>query len=106
MEIKDTKTVSIEEVIKVLEEGKESELTYEQQLALQHAKKFSVSMAKSEKLKKALEALDLLSEKSIIKILEVNPKNAMTLRQILANERKTYTDEEVNKILSIAKEKG
>ena len=107
MEIKETKTVSIEDVIQVLEDGKgEAELTYEQQLALQHAKKFSVTKAKGEKIRKALEALDLLSEKSIIKILEVMPKNIMTLRQILSGERKTFTDEEVNKVLALTKEKG
>lgn len=107
MEIKETKTVSIEEVVKVLEEGKgANDLTYEQQLALQHAKKFGVPKAKSEKIGKALKELGILDDKSIIKILEIMPKNVMTLRQILMQERKTFTDEEVNKILALTKEKG
>ena len=54
---------------------------------------------------KALEELGNISERSIIKIIEIMPKNHMTLRQILASERKSYTDEEVNKILALTKEK-
>lgn len=107
MEIKETKMVSIEEVIQVLEDSKGSaDLTYEQQLALQHAKKFAVTKAKSEKIGKSLKELGILEEKSIIKILEIMPKNAMTLRQILMQERRTFSDEEVNKILAFTKEKG
>lgn len=105
MEVKDTKIVSIDEVIEILESNKESDPTYEQQLALQHAKKFSTTKAKGEKLKKELEGMGLLSEKSVVKVLEVMPKNQMTLRQILAQERKTFSDEEVNKILELTKDK-
>jgi DNA-directed RNA polymerase subunit F len=105
MEVKETKIISIDEVIDVLEGKKNAEHTYEQQLALQHAKKFAESKSKSEKLKKELEGTGLLSERSIAKIIEVKPKNQMTLRQILANERKTFSDEEVAKILALTKEK-
>ncbi len=105
MEVKETKMVSIDEVIQVLEEGKAADLTYEQQLALQHAKKFSATKAKSDKVKKELESTGLLTDRSVIKILEIMPKNNMTLRQILAQERKTFSDEEVTKLLEITKEK-
>ncbi len=104
MEVKETKIASINEVIQILEGGK-SDLTYEQQLALQHAKKFAASKARSEKMRKELDSTKLLSEKSVIKILEVNPKNQMTLRQILVPERKTFSDEDIERILSITKEK-
>lgn len=106
MEVKETKVASIDEVVDVLDEGKGAELTYEQQLALQHAKKFGTTKSKSEKIKKELEATGLLSDRSVIKIIEIMPKNQMTLRQILASERKTFSDEDVNKILAITKEKG
>ena len=107
MEIKETKLVSIDEVIKILEESKGStDLTYEQQLALQHAKKSGVPKAKSEKIAKTLKEMGILEERSIIKILEIMPKNVMTLRQILMQERRAYTDEEINKILALTKEKG
>jgi DNA-directed RNA polymerase subunit F len=105
MEVKETKIVSIDEVIRVLEENK-GELTYEQQLALQHAKKLGATKAKSDKIKKELESTGLLSEKSVVKMLEIMPKNQMTLRQILAQERKTFSDEDVTKLLAITKEKG
>lgn len=105
MEVKETRIVSIDEVIEVLESNK-SELTYEQQLALQHAKKFGATKSKTDKVKKELEGTGLLSDKGIIKVLEIMPKNQMTLRQILASERKTFSDEDVNKLLAITKEKG
>jgi DNA-directed RNA polymerase subunit F len=104
MEVKGTKVASIEDVINVLGEDK-ADPTYEQQLAMQHAKKFAITKAKSEKLKKELEGTGLLNERSVIKIIEIMPKNQMTLRQILAQEKKTFSDEDVNKILAMAKGK-
>jgi DNA-directed RNA polymerase subunit F len=105
MDVKDTKIVSIEDVIEILESKEGTDPTYEQQLALQHAKKLSVTKSKADKIKKELEGTGVLSERSIIKILEIMPKNQMTLRQILAQDRKTYSDEEVGKIFEITKEK-
>jgi DNA-directed RNA polymerase subunit F len=104
MEIKETKIASVDDVISILEHDK-SELTYEQQLAFQHAQKFAVTDARAKKIRKALEEFGNLSERSIIKIIEIMPKNNMTLRQILASERKSFPDEEVNKILALTKEK-
>ncbi len=105
MEVKETKAVSIEDVINVLEKDK-TELTYEQQLALQHAKKFAAGKAKNEKMRKELEGMGILTERSIIKMLEVMPKNLMTLKQILVHERRSFTDEELSKLLAVTKEKG
>ncbi|MGI0100341.1 MAG: hypothetical protein ACREBH_01285 [Candidatus Micrarchaeaceae archaeon] len=106
MEVKESKVASIDDVISVLEEDRGTSLTYEQQLALQHAKKFSSSKQKSDKVKKELEVMGILSEKSIIKIIEIMPKNQMTLRQILAQDKKTYSDEDVNKVLAVTKDRG
>ncbi len=106
MDVKETKIVSIDDVIQVLEDNKSGELTYEQQLALQHAKKFGTPKAKNDKLKKELEATGIINEKSVVKILEIMPKNQMTLRQILAAERKTFSDEDVNKLLAMTKDKA
>ncbi len=101
------RVISIHDVVDILEQRKAlRELTYEQQIALEHAKKFFVGKEKSEKVRKALEVLGNLNERSVIKILEVMPKNPMTLKQILAQEGKSFTDEDVNKILAITKEKG
>jgi DNA-directed RNA polymerase subunit F len=101
------KAVPVDEVIDILEERKKSgELTYEQQIALEHSKKFVQGKAHVEKARKAIEALNMLSPKGILKVLEIMPKNAMLLRQILAQEKKAFTDDDVNKILAITKEKS
>jgi DNA-directed RNA polymerase subunit F len=105
MEVKETKTASTVEVLEILGKGK-AEHTYEQQLAYDHAKKSALSDAKVKKMRKALDDLEILSDSSKITIIDVMPKNQMTLRQILAHERKSFSDEEINKILAIVKEKS
>jgi DNA-directed RNA polymerase subunit F len=105
-EVKESKAVSINEVVEILESRKKSsELTYEQQIALEHAKKFVQSTARAEKLNKALDALGILSLKGILKVIEIMPKNAMLLKQILVQEKKTFTEEDISKILAIIREK-
>ncbi|MCL5430402.1 MAG: RNA polymerase Rpb4 family protein [Candidatus Marsarchaeota archaeon] len=97
--------VSIHEVKKVLEERKkQKELTYEQQLAYDHAKKFSsLDKSSEDKIIKALAALDVKG-KPAIKIVDVLPKNLMTLKQILAHENRNFSDAELEKIMAIIKE--
>jgi DNA-directed RNA polymerase subunit F len=65
----------------------------------------SVPKEKAKRIRKALEEFGNVSERSMVKIIEIMPKNNMTLRQILASERKSFSDEEVNKILALTKEK-
>jgi DNA-directed RNA polymerase subunit F len=103
-EVKDSKAVSILEVEQILEKNSGATPTYEQQIALEHAKKVA-SPKGNEKAKKALEELKTMTEPTVIKILEVMPRSAMTLKQILAREKKTYTEEEIAKILEITKGK-
>ena len=106
-ESKEGKVVPINTVIEILEERKkDGDLTYEQQIALEHSQKFAQTKAHTEKAKKALEALDMLNTKSIFKILEIQPRNAMLLKQILMQEKKTFSDEDIQKILAITREKG
>ncbi len=38
-------------------------------------------------------------------IINIMPKGEMLLKQILANERRTFTDEEVKRVLSIVNQK-
>ena len=82
---------SLNEVLEILEERKKGkELTYEQQLAYDHVKKFaSGAKAKEEKLKKALKEAGI-GDKAVIKVLDIMPKNIMTLKQILAHENRTF----------------
>lgn len=97
--------VSLGEVKRILEDKKkDKELTYEQQLAYDHAKKFSgLEKGKEEKLRKALVELGA-SDKTAVRIMDVLPKSALTLRQILAHENKTFSDEDIGKMLAAVKE--
>ena len=103
-ESKQTKLADIYEVADILEKRKkERDLTYEQQLALEHATKLVKSGEQAKKAKAALEKLGLLNEKSVVKLLEIMPKNAMLLKQVLAQEGKVFSEEEIAKILAITK---
>ena len=104
-EVKGEEQVSLSKVKEILEERKKGkELTYEQQLAYEHAKKFStIEGAKEQKLVKALLAAGI-SEAAAMKVTDIMPKNVFTLRQMLMKENRTFTDEEVNKILALIKE--
>src|ERR1035441_5535210 len=103
-EIADSKPVSISEVVKILEENSGATPTYEQQVALEHAKK--VTEGKNpERIRKALEGLNLMTEASVIKVLEIMPKKAMTIRHVLAREKRTYSDEDIGKVLELTKSK-
>ena len=98
--------VSLNQVLEILEgRKKEKELTYEQQIALEHATKFATAKAGEQKARKGLEELGLLSNRTVLSILSIMPKNEMLLKQILANEKKTFSDDEVKKILSITNQK-
>jgi DNA-directed RNA polymerase subunit F len=96
---------SLNEVLEILEQRKKDrELTYEQQLAYEHVKKFaSGGKAKEEKLKKALKEAGL-GDRAVMKVLDIMPKNIMTLKQILAHENRTFDDAELAKILASIKE--
>jgi DNA-directed RNA polymerase subunit F len=97
---------SLSEVLEILEKRKkEKDLTYEQQVAYDHASKFAGSKSTEQKLKKGLEELGYLSPNAIVTILNLMPKSEMLLRQILASEKKTFADEDVKKILSIVNQK-
>ncbi len=96
---------SLNEVLEILEQRKkDKELTYEQQLAYEHVKKFATgTKANTEKLKKSLKEAGL-SDKAVLKVLDIMPKNIMTLKQILAHENRTFEDAELVKILASVKE--
>lgn len=104
-EVSDTKPVSIYDVVDILGKGKEGELTYEQQTALEHAKRLTGSKA-HEKTRKSLEGMGILAEMSVLKLIEIMPKNMMTLKQVLIKEKRTFSAEELQKILDILKGKA
>ena len=105
-ESKQTGQVSLNEALGILEaRKKERELTYEQQIAMEHAEKFAAAKGSEQKARKALEELGMLSQHTILIILNTMPKTEMLLKQILSGEKKAFTDAEIKKIISIVNPK-
>ncbi|MEM3499614.1 MAG: hypothetical protein QXI17_03045, partial [Candidatus Bilamarchaeaceae archaeon] len=76
---------------------------YEQAMALEHADKISKLTPK-----KAQELVDTLLEKNkkllretAIKIIDVQPKKASTLKAILLKDKIELNDDEINEILKL-----
>ncbi len=108
-EVIDSKPTSVKEAFDIIKQReKDQELIYEQQIAKEHAEELALDKAKFEKLKKALEELELLDPVTIIKLLDMEPKHASTVRQIISREKRAFTDEEVAKVSAVfgLKEKG
>jgi DNA-directed RNA polymerase subunit F len=97
------KYVSLAEVKNLLEkEEKNRELTYEQKLALEHAKHFAkLGVAKVKKMVDELLKLERISEPFAYKIIDILPAHPEEVRAIFAKERFTLEESEVKKILKI-----
>jgi DNA-directed RNA polymerase subunit F len=97
----DTDPITIAEVKRMLEELSEHhELTYEQNLALDHVTKFS--KIDEESAKKLVEELaETLKKTQAIKIADIMPEDMADLRLIFAKERGTYKQEDLEEILEI-----
>ena len=97
----DTDPITIAEVKKMLEDLSEHyELTYEQNLALDHVTKFS--KIDEESAKKLVEEIEENFKKTqAIKIADIMPEDMADLRLLFAKERGTYKKEDLEKILEI-----
>lgn len=97
----DTDPITIAEVKTMLEElSKHYELTYEQNLALDHVIKFSKT--DEESAKKIVEELSENFKKTqAIKVADIMPEDMADLRLLFAKERGTYKKEDLEKILEI-----
>ncbi len=95
--------VSLAEVKNLLEkEEKKRELTYEQKLALEHAKHFAkLGLTKSKKMADELVTIDRITEPFAYKIVDILPMHPDEVRAIFAKERFTLEDDEIKKILKI-----
>ena len=101
----ETEPISVAEVKKVLEEfSEENELSYEQNLTLDHVRKFSkISYEASEKLIEEL--LEPLGQKKYaIKVAYMMPEDLADLRLLFAKERIPYEKEKMETILETCKE--
>jgi DNA-directed RNA polymerase subunit F len=97
----DTDPITISEVKNML--GKISEhyeLTYEQNLSLDHVTKFS--KLDEEEAKKLVEELsELIKKTQAIKVTDIMPEDLADLRLIFAKERGSFKQEDMEKILEI-----
>jgi DNA-directed RNA polymerase subunit F len=99
----ETRYVSLAEVKNLLEkEGKKRELTYEQKLALEHAKHFSkIGVTKAKMMVEELCKLERITEPFANKIVDILPMHPEEVRAIFAKERFTLEEDEIKKILKI-----
>ncbi len=97
----DTDPITLAEVKTMLEElSEQHELTYEQNLALDHVIKFQ--KVDEESAKKIVEELSETFKKTqAIKITDIMPEDMADLRLLFAKERGTYKTEDLEKILEI-----
>lgn len=91
------------EVKNLLEkEEKKRELTYEQKLALEHAKHFAkIGVTKAKKMADELMKIERITEPFAYKIVDILPMHTDEVRAIFLKERFTLEDDEIKKILKI-----
>jgi len=99
----ETDPITISEVKNMLEEFSEShELTYEQNLTMDHVSKFSkLDTEPAEKL--VGELLEIVKKKYAVRITDIMPEDLADLRLIFAKERVPIKKEDLEKILEIVK---
>lgn len=104
-ETSNIRTISLIEVLKILEEReKEGELEFEQHNTLEYAKKFvKLSKEKEEELAAQLAKLKKIPPETIVKLIDILPKTPSQVRLIFSKEKYTLTQEEINELLSIIK---
>lgn len=102
-EIKSSRTVSLSEVVKILEEReKSSELGYEQKNALEYARKFShLSVDKSRELISKLTELPFVSEAMAVKIVDLLPKTEEEVMLIFQQEKRDITTAQAREVLDL-----
>ncbi|MCL4381625.1 hypothetical protein M1614_01435 [Candidatus Marsarchaeota archaeon] len=104
-EIKNNGNVSLSDVWEILEDRrKKDSLIYEQQIALEHAKKFKLPEQDYTRLMKKLEESGTLKSETIIKLIDIKPQNIMILKQVLMSEKKEFSESELKTLLDIFKE--
>lgn len=103
MNVKDEEYVYPFEVLQVLEEKDEENLSHEQKIALEnlsrHVKVKDIDTL--EELYSELSEIDSLKDKHIYKLLEVVPKHESTVRAVFQKERVKLEDSEISDILEI-----
>lgn len=104
--VDDSKIVPLSNIKKMLDkEEKARELSYEQRLALEHAKHFTTKETKVDtSLIKKLKKIERVNETLAVKIVELFPRSESEVRAIFAKERFNLEPEEIKEILKILSE--
>ena len=105
MKILESNPVSMTEAKEIMiKKGKESELNYEQKLALEHLKKFT-KLKKSElkKFSEEINSIIHMNPERFVQIVNILPITADEVRMIFAGERFSLKEEEINKIIEVVK---
>lgn len=105
MNVEEQEYVYPVEVLEVLQEKDEENLSHEQKIALEnltrHVKVKDLDTLKE--LYNELSEIESLKEKHIYKLLEVVPKHESTVRAVFEKERVKIEDSEIQDILDICK---
>jgi DNA-directed RNA polymerase subunit F len=105
MKVIESKPVGMPEAKMIMSSREEdSELSYEQKLAVEHLNKFT--KLDSEESKKFIEEISQvlrMSPETTVKILDLLPQTPDELRMIFAREKFSLKEDEINKILEITR---
>ncbi|MEM5777010.1 MAG: RNA polymerase Rpb4 family protein [Candidatus Aenigmatarchaeota archaeon] len=106
-EVLKEKLITNAEALSILEKrSKEKELNYEQKNALDHLKKYTpITEEKAKEMFQKLSELGKLTERQIIMIINLLPKDRDDLRVILEKDYKNFSDQDKDLILDIIKQK-
>jgi DNA-directed RNA polymerase subunit F len=106
--VEEGRLVSLAEVKAMLEKAQKdrAELTYEQKIALEHAKRFArVDPKVAQAVSKAVQgALPGVEEKFALRVADLLPQHADDVRAIFQKSRHELTDDDVAKILALVDE--
>jgi DNA-directed RNA polymerase subunit F len=98
----DERNVTLAEVKEMLEKAEESreELSYEQKLAVEHARRFARFSAKdSQSLIKDLKAIDKVDPVMAIRIVDLAPTHEDDIKALFAKSRINLDASDVQKVL-------
>ncbi len=100
-----SRTAMLGEVADILEARKnDGELGFEQQVTLDHAKKFTrLGKEKREEMLKELLGFEKIKEEAAVKIVDLMPANADQLRLIFSKERYSFDEKETGEVLDVVK---
>ncbi len=103
MDVKDEEYVYPVEVLEVLDERDEEELSHEQAIALENLTRHTkvTDVETLQELYSEFEEIEALKDKHIYKLLEVVPQFESTVRSVFSKERIKLEDSDVEQILEI-----